>query len=59
MERWDIVNWRCDFLRKIWTKDIKKIVFLDETWVNAGHTVEKTDDTVLSSRKEPTGRGGR
>lgn len=61
MERGDIINWRCHFLRNIRNMDFNKIVFLDETWVNAGHTVTKSwsDETVKSCRKEPTGKGGR
>jgi transposase len=61
MERNDIVNWRCNFLRSIWKEDLNKVVFLDETWINAGHTVKNTwtDGTLQSSRKEPTGKGGR
>lgn len=61
MERADIVNWRCNFLRRILKNDFNKIVFLDETWINAGHTVTKswTDETLMSSRKEPTGKGER
>lgn len=61
MERNDVVNWRCNFLREMREIDVKKIVYLDETWINAGHTVAKCwdDDTLQSSRKEPTGRGQR
>lgn len=51
MERKDIALMRCDFLRKI--KKIENwdnVVYLDETWLNANHTVSKTwtDDTAKS-----------
>lgn len=61
MERSDIVAMRCDFLRKIMKVDMEKVVFIDETWVNAGHTknMSWSDDSVLSCRKEPTGKGSR
>uniref|UniRef100_A0A2H1V8X8 SFRICE_020684 n=1 Tax=Spodoptera frugiperda TaxID=7108 RepID=A0A2H1V8X8_SPOFR len=61
-ERTDIALARCTFLRK--AKNINnwsKVVFLDETWLNANHTVGKiwTDDTVQSCTKVPEGKGER
>uniref|UniRef100_A0A8D8Y8V6 Tc1-like transposase DDE domain-containing protein n=1 Tax=Cacopsylla melanoneura TaxID=428564 RepID=A0A8D8Y8V6_9HEMI len=63
MERHDIVKWRWRFLSAILQRDVnfKEVVWLDETWVNAGHSVSKTwtDDSVQGSMKGPTGKGGR
>jgi transposase len=62
MERHDIALARCTFLRQ--AKEItnwEKVVFLDETWLNANHTVGKcwTDNTAKSSTKVPEGKGER
>lgn len=62
MERSDIVLARCSFLRA--TKNIEdwdNVVFIDETWLNANHTVGKiwTDDTAHCSTKPPSGKGQR
>ena len=40
IEREEIVVWRRDYLRKIkkFRQEGRKIYYLDETWVNAGHT---------------------
>lgn len=40
IERTDIVLWRRDYLRRIrqYRRENRKIYYLDETWVNAGHT---------------------
>lgn len=62
MERTDVALKRIDFLRKI--KEISnwdKVVFLDETWLNANHTVSRswTDDTAESTTKVPEGKGQR
>lgn len=62
MERKDIGLMRCDFLRQI--KNIEnwdKVVYLDETWLNANHSVSKTwtDDTEKSCTKAPEGKGQR
>lgn len=50
MERSDIVAWRCRYLRAVRQVDYDSIVWLDETWVNAGHTMRKgwTDHTALA-----------
>ncbi|XP_072380710.1 uncharacterized protein [Diabrotica undecimpunctata] len=73
-DRDDLVIWRREFLRQI--KDHRngnrKIYYLDETWINAGHTKSKTwiDKSVTSSRKafldglstglkNPSGKGKR
>ncbi|XP_056629839.1 uncharacterized protein LOC130440599 [Diorhabda sublineata] len=73
-EKNEIINWRRRFLRDIkkFEEEGRKIYYLDETWVNAGHTVNKvwTDTTILSARdafirglstglKNPTGKGQR
>lgn len=62
MERHDIALKRCEFLRQ--TKKIENwnnVVFLDETWLNANHTMGKTwtDDTKESCSKVPEGKGER
>ncbi|GBP44049.1 hypothetical protein EVAR_85203_1 [Eumeta japonica] len=62
MERTDIALARCKFLRKAKNiSDWNKVVFLDETWLNANHTVGKswTDDTAQSCTKVPEGKGER
>lgn len=61
MESENIVASRCRFLREIRTKPVEQIVWLDETWVNIGHSLRKgwTDNTVEGTMKIPLGRGGR
>jgi hypothetical protein len=61
MEREDIVAWRCRFMREIRKEDYKNVVWLDETWVNAGHAPKKIwqDNKKESMFKAPIGRGGR
>lgn len=62
MERTDIALARCDFLREAKTiQDWKNIVFTDETWLNANHTVSRswTDDTAASTSAVPMGKGER
>ncbi|XP_040062230.1 uncharacterized protein LOC120837106 [Ixodes scapularis] len=73
-EREDIVEWRRRYLRAIrkHRAQNRKIYFQDETWVNAGLTVDKvwTDSTIKSARqafmsglttglKVPSGKGER
>lgn len=73
-EKNDIITWRRQYLRKIrkYREDGTPIYYLDETWVNAGHTVKKvwTDTSVLTARqafidglstglKNPSGKGKR
>ena len=62
MERWDIIMQRITFLREMNKIDnFDNVVFLDETWLNANHTVGRswTDDTLKSSSKVPIGKGER
>jgi transposase len=61
MEKPEIMNMRFEFLNEISKTVFEEVVFIDETWVNAGHVKTKAwiDDTPQSSRKEPTGKGGR
>jgi transposase len=74
IEREDIQLWRRRYLRQIKTarSEGKLIYYLDETWVNAGHTHSSawTDTTIKSSKraflsghttglKQPTGKGRR
>lgn len=62
MERTDIALARVNFLRKVKKNtNWDKVVFLDETWLNANHTVSKawTDDTAQSTTKVPEGKGQR
>ena len=73
-EKNEIIAWRRRFLREIrkYREEGRKFYFLDETWVNAGHTVSKVwkDTTILTPRqafiqglttglKDPTGKGNR
>ena len=74
LERSDIVLWRRNYLRLIrqFRAEGRKIYYLDETWVNAGHTKSKVwQDTTIKSAKDaflqglstglknPTGKGKR
>ncbi|KAM7306756.1 uncharacterized protein ISCGN_010423 [Ixodes scapularis] len=74
IEREDIVAWQQKYLHEIarHRQDGRKIFYLDETWVTAGHTVSKVwvDTTVASSHdafmrglstglKQPSGKGQR
>lgn len=55
IERNDIILWRHDYLHKIkkYRAEGRNIVFLDETWINVGHTVQKCwIDKTIKSRKE-------
>lgn len=61
LERPDIVAWRCRYLRSVKNVDYESIVWLDETFVNAGHTLPKgwSDRTPQGTMKAPLGKGGR
>lgn len=61
MERGDIIAWRCKFLRDIKNENFNEIVWVDETWVNVGHSQKKgwTDDSVEGTMAAPVGKGGR
>lgn len=61
LERSDVVSRRWQFIQKILKKELMNVVWLDETWVNAGHHVSKgwTDGTTEATPPGPTGRGGR
>lgn len=61
MERGDIVAWRCRFLREIKQENFDDIIWLDETWINTGHSKKQgwTDDTVQGTMQVPIGKGGR
>lgn len=74
LERSDIIAMRHAFLRKIrkFRNEGRKIVYVDETWVNVGHTVSKAwRDTSIKTPKQaalaglstglkaPTARGPR
>lgn len=74
LEREDIIVWRRKYLRTIREMREQKwtIYYLDETWVNAGHTKGTVwEDTTVSSRQDafrkglttglraPSGKGGR
>lgn len=62
-ERKDIRYWRTKYLRTILheIEPHSNIVWTDETWVNANHTVKKcwTDESLNSTPKQPLGKGGR
>ncbi|CAH1970186.1 unnamed protein product [Acanthoscelides obtectus] len=55
IERPEIVAWRRKYLLEMieYRRQSRKIYYLDETWVNAGHTVKKTwiDKNVVSNRQ--------
>lgn len=72
MEKPEIVLWRRKYLDKIrhYREERRRIYYLDETWINVGHTRSKVwmDSTVLTARqafvvglstglKDPTGKG--
>ncbi|XP_026746645.1 uncharacterized protein LOC113507904 [Trichoplusia ni] len=60
MERHDIALARCEFLRKAKEiKDWSKVVFTNETCLNASHRVSKssTDDNAASTTAVPVGKG--
>ena len=74
LERHEIAKWRHRYLRKIkkYREACKKIIYTDETWVNAGHVSKKSwqDTTVKLARdaflkglstgsKNPSGKGER
>lgn len=62
LERYDIVLKRLTFLRQVnKITDWDNVVFVDETWLNANHTVSRTwtDDTAASTSKVPSGKGAR
>ncbi|KAJ8919255.1 hypothetical protein NQ315_003838 [Exocentrus adspersus] len=72
IERHDIVRWRLGYLNSIkeFRKENRPIYYLDETWVNEGHSKEKVwvDNSITSRRdafiqglstglKNPSGKG--
>lgn len=61
MEKPCVALSRCRFLRKMKNVDIKNVIFLDETWVNANSTKERgwTDGKVDCSLNAPLGKGKR
>lgn len=61
LEREDVAAWRSRFFREIRKQNINDVVWLDETWVNAGHSLKKgwVDDTTKGTMASPLGRGGR
>ncbi|XP_047541814.1 uncharacterized protein LOC125074529 [Vanessa atalanta] len=55
IDRDDIALWRIKYLinMKTFREQGRPIYYLDETWVNAGHTVGKVwEDTTVKSRKQ-------
>lgn len=61
MEKPSIALSRCRFLRKMKNVDMKNVVFLDETWLNANSTKEVgwTDDKADCNLNAPLGKGKR
>ncbi|KAL1473068.1 hypothetical protein MTO96_038946 [Rhipicephalus appendiculatus] len=60
LERDDIVTWRRKYLRTIreMRRQQRPIYYLDETWVNAGHTKETVwTDTKVMSRQDAFRQG--
>ncbi|KAL4721072.1 hypothetical protein ACJJTC_018574 [Scirpophaga incertulas] len=54
IDRDDIILWRRKYLQKIkqYREENRRIFYMDETWVNAGHTVNKTwVDTQIKSKQ--------
>ncbi|XP_022831023.1 uncharacterized protein LOC111359655 [Spodoptera litura] len=55
IDRDDIALWRIKYLKnmKTFREQGRPIYYLDETWVNAGHTVDKVwEDTTVKTRKQ-------
>lgn len=61
LERNDIVAKRFKFLREIRKENFENIVWLDETWVNAGHCPSKgwSDGSITGTIAAPIGKGER
>lgn len=74
IEKDEIIIWRRNYLRQInkFREENRQIFYLDETWINAGHTVSKVwaDETIKDKRqafveglttglKNPSGKGKR
>ena len=61
MERSDVAAWRCRFLRQIKDENFDNIIWLDETWVNAGHCLKQgwTDESLQGTMLTPIGKGER
>lgn len=74
IEKDEIIIWRRNYLRQLKTyrEENREVFFLDETWINAGHTTSKVwvDETVKHKRhafveglstglKNPSGKGKR
>lgn len=59
MEKSSVALARCTFLRKIREVDIRKIVFLDKTWLNANISKDsgRTNGSVQCSVNAPLGKG--
>nr|CAH7744240.1 unnamed protein product [Callosobruchus chinensis] len=55
IEKPEIIAWRRKYLRSMaeYRRQGRKVYYMDETWVNAGHTVTKTwtDKAITSSRQ--------
>lgn len=61
MEEPSVALLRCRFWRKIRDVDIKKVIFLDETWisVNTSKDISWTDGSIKRSVNAPLGKGKR
>lgn len=61
LEKPSAALFRCRFLRKIKKIDLKKTVFLDETWINENDSKKRgwTDDSVKAALGTPVGKGKR
>lgn len=74
IEKQDIILWRRDYLKKVreFRREGKKLYYLDETWLNEGHTVNTVwqDNNITNRRqafldgfstglKAPSGKGRR
>jgi transposase len=61
MEKPSVALLRCQFLRKVRSVDLEKVIFLDETWLNENTAKGSgwTDGTVKGTLNSPLGKGKR
>ena len=61
MEQQHVVASRCRLLRGVINENFNNVVWVDETWVNAGHSLKKcwSDDSTAGTMPVRIGKGGR